>query len=94
MKRLNVVMKDCCCYHCGPGRVYTIEKDTERRIDGKYYDVFHKLKWSTCDPEDPNVRKAKTYDGVIVYLDEDYTQEVDQQTYKEFIEDVKLEERI
>ena len=30
MEKIDVVMTDCYCSQCGPGKVYTIEKETER----------------------------------------------------------------
>ena len=84
---IDVVMTDCYCSDCGPGRVYTIEKEQLRGLDRKYYYVFSEIKWSTSKPNDPTARKARTLDGVIVYEDVDYRREVNQQTYREFVED-------
>jgi hypothetical protein len=84
---IDVVMTDCYCSDCGPGRVYTIEKEQLRGLDRKYYYVFSEIKWSTSKPNDPTARKARTLDGVIVYEDVDYRREVSKETYRNFVED-------
>ena len=87
MEKIDVVMTDCYCSQCGPGKVYTIERETERGLDGKYYWKFNEIKWWTGKPNDCTARRAITLDGVKVYEDVDYRREVSKETYRNFVED-------
>lgn len=80
LKKLNVRMKDCCCYTCGTGSVDTYEiEGTYRDKDTlKPFTQYIKRTWLSTD-EEPD---AETIDGTLVREAVDEAQIISEKEYK------------
>tara|TARA_R110002012_G_scaffold192284_2_gene359929 strand:+ start:709 stop:1044 length:336 start_codon:yes stop_codon:yes gene_type:complete len=80
LRKLNVRMKDCCCYTCGTGSVDTYEiEGTYRDKDTlKPFTQYIKRTWLSTD-EEPD---AETIDGTLVREAVDEAQIISEKEYK------------
>ena len=84
LRKLNVRMKDCCCYTCGTGSVETYEiEGTYRNKDTlKPFTKYIKRIWLSTDEEPVNNEYAETLDGTLVREAVDEAQIISEKEYK------------
>ena len=85
LRKLNVRMKDCCCYTCGTGSVETYEIEGTYRDEDtlKPFTTYLKRTWLSTDDEPDNYNEyAETLDGTLVCQAVDSEQFISEEEYK------------